>query len=104
METAVLDASVLFRGGVRDFLLWVAEAGAFSPVWSDLIHQEWMRNRHAKFGDALSRLEHARREMERAFPGANFAPERKTLARLRLPDPGDVHVVAAAVAPRRALS
>src|ERR1700736_3908050 len=98
METAVLDASVLFRGGVRDFLLWVAEAGAFSPVWSDLIHQEWMRTRHAKFGDPLSRLEHARREMERAFPGANFAPERKTLTRLRLPDPGDVHVVAAAVA------
>ena len=30
METAVLDACVLFRGGVRDFLLWVAEAGAFS--------------------------------------------------------------------------
>jgi predicted nucleic acid-binding protein len=98
METAVLDASVLFRGGVRDFLLWVAEAGAFSPVWSDLIHQEWTRNRHAKFGDPLSRLEHARREMERAFPGANFVPDGKVLASLRLPDPGDVHVVAAAVA------
>src|ERR1700724_2675761 len=98
METAVLDASVLFRGGVRDFLLWVAEAGAFSPAWSDMIHEEWMRNRRAKFGDANSRLEYARSEMERAFPGANFAPDRKCSESLRLPDPGDVHVVAAAVA------
>jgi len=98
METAVLDASVLFRGGVRDFLLWIAEAGAFSPAWSDTIHEEWMRNRRAKFGDPRARLEHARSEMERAFPGANFVPDGKTLASFHLPDPGDVHVVAAAVA------
>jgi predicted nucleic acid-binding protein len=98
METAVLDASVLFRGGVRDFLLWVAEAGAFSPVWSDMIHDEWMRNRRAKFGDPNSRLEHARREMERAFPGANFDPDRKALMSVFLPDPDDVHVLATAVA------
>jgi hypothetical protein len=43
VETAVLDACVLFRG-VRDFLLWVAEAGAFIPAWSEPIHGEWMRN------------------------------------------------------------
>ena len=36
--------------------------------------------------------------MERAFPGANFVPDGNALASLRLPDPGDVHVVAAAVA------
>jgi predicted nucleic acid-binding protein len=98
MEAAVLDASVLFRGGIRDFLLWLAEAGAFTPVWSDTIHDEWMRNRRIKFGDPPSRLEWARSEMERAFPGANFAPDSRTLTSLRLPDPGDVHVVATAVA------
>ncbi len=98
METAVLDASVLFRGGVRDFLLWIAEAGAFSPVWSDMIHDEWMRSRSGKFGDSNSRLERARSEMERAFPGANFDPDDKVLTHVRLPDPEDVHVVATAVA------
>lgn len=98
MEAAVIDASVLFRGGIRDFLLWLAEAGAFSPIWSDMIHDEWMRNRRIKFDDPTVRLEWARSEMERAFPGANFAPDGRILTTLRLPDPADVHVVATAVA------
>jgi hypothetical protein len=41
VETAVLDACVLLRGGVRDFLLWVAKAGAVSLAWSDIIHEEF---------------------------------------------------------------
>ena len=57
-----------------------------------------MRNRRNKFGDPTARLEWARSEMERVFPGANFAPDDRILTTLRLPDPGDVHVVATAVA------
>jgi hypothetical protein len=98
VETAVLDACVLFRGGVRDFLLWIAEAGAFSPVWSNMIHEEWMRSRHGRFGDPVSRLDYARSKMEEAFPGANFDPDPATLNTLSLPDMNDVHVVATAVA------
>jgi predicted nucleic acid-binding protein len=98
VETAVLDACVLFRGGVRDFLLWVAEAGAFSPVWSDTIHEEWMKSRRDKFDDPMSRLNYAREEMEKAFPGANFDPDPKTLSAVSLADTNDIHVVATAVA------
>ena len=98
MDTAVLDACVLFRGGVRDFLLWVAEAGAFSPAWSGAIHEEWMRSRRDKFGDPMSRLNYAREEMEKAFPGANFDPDPETLSTVSLPDTNDIHVVATAVA------
>jgi PIN domain len=98
VEIAVLDACVLFRGGVRDFLLWIAEAGTFSPVWSDMIHEEWMRSRRDKFGDPASRLDYARSQMEQAFPGASFDPDPTTLQSLSLPDMGDVHVVATAVA------
>jgi hypothetical protein len=93
----VLDACMLFRGGVRDFLLWVAEAGAFSPAWSDAIHDEWMRNRCAKFGDQPSRLDYTRLQMERAFPGANFSPSGLPSNTIRLPDPDDVHVVSTAM-------
>jgi hypothetical protein len=98
VDTAVLDACVLFKGGARDFLLWVAEAGAFSPAWSDPIHAEWIRNRRDKFGDPIERLMYARQEMEKAFPGASFDPDRETLRKLSLPDVNDVHVVATAVA------
>ena len=98
MDTAVLDACVLFRGGARDFLLWVAEAGAFSPVWSDAIHEEWMRSRRNEFGDSLSRLNWARSEMEKAFPGANFDPDPQALNTISLPDVNDTHIVATAVA------
>jgi predicted nucleic acid-binding protein len=98
VETAVLDACVLFRGGVRDFLLRVAEAGAFSPAWSETIHAEWMRSRRDKFGDPVSRLTFARTEMEKAFPGANFDPDPETLKSISLPDMGDAHVIATAVA------
>lgn len=98
METAVLDACVLFRNGVRDFLLWVAEAGTFSPVWSNVIHEEWMRSRQTKFGDPVEALVRARAEMERAFPGANFDPDPAALKTVSLPDIADVHVVATAIA------
>ncbi len=98
METAVLDACVLVNGGVRDFLLWIAEAGAFSPAWSDTIHDEWMRTRRDKFGIPMPRLVHTRTEMDKAFPGANFVPDPETLRTVLLPDRNDVHVVATAVA------
>jgi hypothetical protein len=98
VETAVLDACVLVNSGVRDFLLWVAEAGAFSPVWSDLIHEEWMTTRRERLGAPPDRLIYARIQMELAFPGANFAPDPDALGTIVLPDKNDVHVVATAVA------
>ena len=100
MDTAVLDACVLFRSGARDFLLWVAEAGAFSPIWSDAIHEEWIRSRRNEFGDPMSRLNWARNEMEKAFPGANAAPDPDALSTVALPDASDTHVVATAIAGR----
>src|SRR5262249_23184001 len=73
-------------------------AGAFSPIWSDAIHEEWIRSRRKEFGDAASRLNWARNEMEKAFPGANFTPDRDALTAVALPDEGDAHVVATAIA------
>jgi hypothetical protein len=78
--------------------LWVAEAGAFSPAWSETIHTEWMRNRRDKFGDPISRLQFTRTEMETAFPGANFDPDTEISKSISLPDMDDVHVVATAIA------
>jgi hypothetical protein len=79
-------------------MLWIVEAGAFSPAWSDTIQQEWIKNRHGKFGDQISRLHFARDEMERAFPGTNFDPDPRALRTIPLPDANDIHVVATAIA------
>jgi hypothetical protein len=97
VETAVLDACVLFGGAVRDFVLWIAEAGAFGPAWSDAIHEEWMRGSRNKFGDPDSRLNYARDEMEKGFPGAKFDPDPVILRTVALPDVNDAHVVATAI-------
>src|SRR5262245_37505546 len=46
----------------------------------------------------MSRLNFAREEMEKAFPGANFDPDAEILKAILLPDANDLHVVAVAVA------
>ena len=42
--TAVFDACVLYPAPLRDFLMWLALSGRFRARWSDLIHDEWVRN------------------------------------------------------------
>jgi predicted nucleic acid-binding protein len=70
---ATLDACVLFQGRLTDLLLNLAEAGGFEPVWSDAIHEEWMRNLSVRFGIPADRIAYRRGEMERAFPAANVS-------------------------------
>jgi len=102
IETAVLDANVIFRGALRDFLLSVAEWDAFLPAWSEAIHAEWMRNRFQVYGDPSERLANTRDRMEVAFPGACMEPDPTVLADVlsRCVSDGerkDAHVVMTAV-------
>lgn len=86
METAVLDACVLFRGGMRDYLLWAAHAGAFLPAWSDKIHVEWMRNRESaknpRHRQTPTQTAHTRVQMETAFPGSNMPVDETLLQKI----------------------
>ena len=77
VELAVLDAPVLARGVLTMFLLYLAEAGAFDPVWSDQIHLDWVREVKRLHPDVpVERLRHRRVEMDRAFPVANVIASR----------------------------
>jgi predicted nucleic acid-binding protein len=77
VELAVLDAPVLARGVLTLFLLHLAEAGAFDPVWSDQIHTEWARDLQRQRPDIpMERLRHRRVELDRAFPVANVIVSR----------------------------
>lgn len=98
MPTAFLDACVLYPPDHRDLLLRLAKAGAFRPLWSPDVQDEWIRNLLQRRGDLTKeQLEHTRRQMNRAFPDACVRDYRRFVEEVRaLPDPDDRHVVAAA--------
>ena len=94
----VLDACVLYPTVMREVLLGPARAGLFEPVWSARILEEW-RRAAAKLGPAAAAQAAGEIALVRAaFPGAETAPAPGVEARLWLPDPGDVHVLATAIA------
>ncbi len=94
---AVLDACVLYPPVLRDLLLGCAARGLFQARWSDRILEEWARAT-VKLGagqEAAARSDIAL--MRAAFPGACVQPAPGIEARLHLPDPDDIHVLAVAI-------
>jgi predicted nucleic acid-binding protein len=81
MPTAALDACVLYKGMLTDLLLWIAAQGAFDPVWSDEIHDEWSRNLAGRLPE--DRISYRRSEMERSFPAANVPSRPALLSAIR---------------------
>jgi predicted nucleic acid-binding protein len=66
----------------------------------DRCHQnEWIKNLLVKRPDLKRQdLEKTRKAMDSAFPDANTTNYQKLIRDLSLPDPGDKHVLAAAIA------
>lgn len=95
---AVLDTCVLYPTVMREMLLSVARQGIFTPLWSARILEEWRRAtvKLGPEGEAQASAEIAL--LRAAWPGAELAPAPELEARLWLPDPADVHVLAVAVA------
>jgi len=95
----VLDTCVLFPVATREILLNYARDGGFEPLWSARILEEWRRSADAK----LPAEDAARSAGDLALLTAHFP---KALVEgweayqddIRLPDPNDAHVVAAAQA------
>ena len=94
---AVLDACVLFPTVLREILLGVAARGLYQPVWSDRILREWTRAT-AKLGEVAAMEAEAQATLARlAFPQAMQRKQPNIEARLHLPDPNDIHVLAIAI-------
>lgn len=94
----LLDACVLYPTVMREMLLGAAGQGLFVPLWSDRLLEEWARaaRKIGPTGEAQARSEIA---MTRAaWPRAAVAVPEALERRLWLPDPADIHVLAAAVA------
>ena len=95
---AVLDACVLYPTVLREILTGVAAEGLYTPLFSDRILREWTLAT-AKLGaveQAFAEGEAA--QLRATFPRATVRAHPEIEARLDLPDPNDVHVLAVAIA------
>jgi hypothetical protein len=67
----VLDACVIYPAPIRDILLNLADLGLYSPKWSEIIQDEWMRNLIKNRPDLTkSKLRRTIQAMNIAFPDA----------------------------------
>ena len=95
---AVLDACVIYPPVLRDLLIGVAARGLYQPLWSDRILREWTRATAKLGAAALAEAETQATLLRAAFPRAIIREQPNIEARLTLPDPNDVHVLAVAIA------
>jgi len=96
----LLDACVLFPTLMREMLLGAAAEGAFQPLWSERILEEWARatRKLPEGSEGIARAEIALIKVD--WPDAMIMPNPANEASLWLPDPNDVHVLAAAITGR----
>lgn len=94
----LLDTCVLYPTVMREILLAVAATGAYQPLWSARILEEWARaaRKLGPSGEPQARAEIAL--VTRDWPNAVVSYPPSLESRLYLPDPADVHVLAAAIA------
>lgn len=93
----LLDACVIYPTVMREMLLGTASLGAYTPLWSARILEEWAlaARKLGPQGEAVARGEVAM--VQAAFPRASVPVHAGLEARLWLPDANDIHVLAAAV-------
>ena len=96
--TVVYDACVLYPAPLRDLLLRIAQTGLVRARWTELILDECFeslsKDRPDLSADLLLRT---RRLMNDAVPDCLVPAHELVVVNVRLPDPGDLHVLAAAV-------
>ena len=98
--TALLDACVLYPMAMADALMSLATAGLFAANWTTRIEAEWIRSLEENRPDLQGRLDYRREQMREAVPDWEVDEQAWTICArgLELPDPDDVHVLAAALA------
>ncbi|MFD6445109.1 PIN domain-containing protein [Promicromonospora sp. NPDC060204] len=96
--TVLYDANVLYPSTLRDVLIRVGLERRVTPRWTDQILDEVFRNLAANRPDlAPERLARTRALMNRAIPDVLVTGYEHRIESLDLPDPGDRHVLAAAI-------
>ncbi len=95
------DANVLYPSTLRDLLIRVAQAGLVQAKWTDQILDEVFRNLATNRPDLDPQpLARTRDLMNRAVRDCLVTGYEPLVDALDLPDPGDRHVLAAAIKAR----
>lgn len=94
----LIDACVLYPTVLRELVMGWASTGAFTPLWSERILEEWRRAaaRYSERDQVIAEGEIAL--LKAQYPEAAVSYDTALEERLHLPDPDDVHVFAAAIA------
>lgn len=95
--TVVLGANVLYPIAVIDLIVSLAETNLFHARWSDSIEAEAARNLAEKRPELADKIPGRFAAMRRAIPDCIIGHFDHLIDKLRLPEPDDRHVLAAAI-------
>lgn len=88
----------LYPAPLRDLLMYLTGSKIFLARWTNEIHDEWIRNLLENRPDlSRERLERTRRLMDDHVLDCLVTDYEPLIETLRLPDPNDRHVLAAAI-------
>lgn len=100
----VYDANVLYPSTLRDVLIRVAQTGLVQAKWTDDILDEVFHNLKANRPELdPAKLDRTRQLMNEAVRDCLVTGYVRLVDAVELPDPGDRHVVAAAIRARAQL-
>jgi hypothetical protein len=95
----IYDACVLYPAPLRDLLVQLATTRLFRAKWTELIHDEWIRNLLVNRPDLKAeQLERVRNLMNTKIQDSLVTDFEHLIPSLELPDVDDRHVLAAAIA------
>ena len=96
--TVVYDANVLYSASLRDLFVELATTDIVEARWTEEIHEEWMRNVLINRPDIrFEQLSRTKRLMNANVTDCLVQGYETIIQDLELPDPGDRHVLAAAI-------
>ena len=92
-----MDACVLYPACIRDILLETGYRKLYQARWTEEIEAEWLSNLVKSNPSWRTSLETTVLKMREAVPDALVTGYENLARILSLPDPNDVHVLAAAI-------
>jgi hypothetical protein len=96
--TVVYDACLFYPAPLRDLMIRLAQTRRFRARWTDRIQQEWVRALLEKQpGLDPSRIDRTLRLINQSVPDCLVTGYEHLVDELDLPEPGDRHVLAAAI-------